>query len=235
MRISLSVAAAVVAMLGMLNVCPALAANPIRLTTHDQPPYGTYLPDKTFDGLAVRVVRCVLKRMNRAFVIEVYPWERAQRLAASGEADGFFPATIKPERLEWAEPSNVIADQKWVWSLPANSKFDPQSAEFKANAAVGAHFGSNRLKTLEAEGYRVVLRSQTDAALLKALAVGRADAILVGDLAIAEAMKEQNINPKDYKTVVAKDNPLHAYFGRKFLRSEPDFLNRFNAQIPACR
>jgi hypothetical protein len=35
--------------------------------------------------------------------------------------------------------------------------------------------------------------------------------------------------------VVAQDSPLHAYFGRKFLQSEPDFLKRFNAQIAACR
>jgi polar amino acid transport system substrate-binding protein len=213
----------------------AQALQPIRLATHEQAPYGSTLPDKTFDGVAVRVVSCVLKRMGRDMRIEVYPWERAQMLAERQEVDGFFPATLKPERLAWAEATAIIADQKWVWYLRAGSPLNPNAPDFKASAKVGAHFGSNRLKTLEAEQYQVVLRPQTDAALLKAFLAGRADAILGGDLAIAQAMKEQNVNPASFKTYVAQNNPLHAYFGRKFLQSEPDFVKRFNAQIGACR
>jgi polar amino acid transport system substrate-binding protein len=208
---------------------------PIQLATHDQAPYGSYLPDHSFNGIAVRVMSCVLKRMGRVFSIKVYPWERAQMLAEKGKVDGFFPATIKAERLQWAEASDVIADQKWVWYLPANSKFVPATAEFKTHAKVGAHFGSNRLKMLVQEHYQVVRTPQSDALLLKAFVAGHADAILGGNLAIADAMQQQGIKPDTYKTVIAKDNPLHAYFGHQFLQTEPDFLVHFNAQLPACR
>ena len=129
----------------------------------------------------------------------------------------------------------MIADQKWVWYLPAGSKLDPLSPEFKATARVDAHFGSNRLKMLEAEKFNVVLQPQTDALLLQAFLAGHADAILGGDQAIGEAMKNQNINPKAFKMVVAQDSPLHAYFGNKFLQTDPEFMDRFNAQVPACR
>lgn len=217
------------------SAAPAPAVPAVKIATHDQAPYGSYLADKSFDGVAVKVMSCVMKRMNRGFTIEVYPWERAQLLAERGEVDGFFPATIKPERLAWAEASEIIADQKWVWYLAADSKLDPFSAEFKTKAKVGAHFGSNRLKLLEADKYQVVLKPQTDAALLEAFVAGRADAILGGDLAIAEAMQDLKLNPKNFRMVVAKDSPLHAYFGRKFLQSDPDFMKRFNAQISACR
>lgn len=214
---------------------PAQAAESIRLATHDQAPYGTYMPDKRFDGIAVRAMECVLKKMGQRYSIEVFPWERAQVLAQRGEVQGFFPATIKAERLEWAEPSKVIADQKWVWYLPLNSKLDPLSNEFKSVAKVGAHFGSNRLKMLEAEKYNVVLRPQTDELLLLAFKLGRADAILGGDLAMAAAMKEHQIDPKSFRTVVAQDSPLHAYFGKQFLRTEPNFLQRFDSFLPECR
>ena len=100
---------------------------------------------------------------------------------------------------------------------------------------MGAHYGSNRLKMLEAENYNVVLKPQTDEALLAAFALGRADAILGGDLAIAAAMKEQKIDPLNYHAVVAQDSPLHAYFGRKFLQSDPGFVKLFDAQVDACR
>ena len=211
-------------------------ARPVRLATHDQAPYGTYMADKSFDGVAVRVVNCVFKRMNRPVHIEVFPWERAQKLAEQGGVDGFFPATLKPERLVWAGVSDVIADQKWVWYMLPASKLDPAAPDFKANAKVGAHFGSNRLKTLLEEGYQVVLQPPTDGQLIKGLMAGRTDAVLVGDLAVAEAMKEQNLKPADFRTVVAKDAPLHAYFGKKFLEGDdPAFLKKFNAQIAKCR
>ncbi len=225
----------------IMVACAVLAAShgnamdSVRLATHDQAPYGSYMADKSFDGVAVKVVRCAFKRMGQAVSIEVFPWERAQMLAERGEVAGFFPATIKPERLVWAEASKVIADQKWVWYLPADSKLDPLAPEFKVSARVGAHFGSNRLKLLEAGKYNVVLKPQTDEALLEAFVAGRADAILGGDLAIAAAMKEQQVNPKAYRQVVAQDSPLHAYFGKKFVAANPDFLKQFNAQIPFCR
>jgi polar amino acid transport system substrate-binding protein len=176
-----------------------------------------------------------MKKMGREFVIEVYPWERTQMMAQRGEVDGFFPATIKPERLVWAAASRAIADQKWIWYLPKESKLDPFSNEFKATAKVGAHFGSNRLKMLETDNYNVVLKPQTDEQLLIAFAKGRADAILGGDLSIAIAMKEQKIDPKMFRTVVAQDNPLHAYFGKKFLENEPGFMKLFDAKVDACR
>lgn len=208
----------------------------VRLATHDQAPYGTYLADKTFDGVAVRVMTCVFKRLDRELRVEVYPWERAQKLAEWGEVDGFFPATLKPERLVWAGATDVIADQKWVWYMLAGSTLDPTAQDFKAQAKVAAHFGSNRLKSLLEEGYQVVMQPPTDGHLLKALLANRADAVLVGDLAVAEAMKEQNLSPREFRTVLTKDAPLHAYFGKKFLASEgPGFMKRFNAQIPKCR
>ncbi|OYU46645.1 MAG: hypothetical protein CFE44_01050, partial [Burkholderiales bacterium PBB4] len=55
---------------------PAHAVESIRLATHDQAPYGTYMPDKRFDGIAVRTVECVLKKMGQRYTIEVFPWER---------------------------------------------------------------------------------------------------------------------------------------------------------------
>jgi polar amino acid transport system substrate-binding protein len=222
--------------LGLIMV-PALAwaIEPIRMATHVQPPYGTYQADGKFDGIAVRVLSCVLERMHRPLRIEVYPWERAQALAELGVVSGFFPATIKPERLKWAGATDVIADQKWVWFMPSASTLDPHAPAFKADARVGAHFGSNRLKMLEEERYHVVAKPQTDEVLLAMLELGRVDAILGGDLAIAEAMVKLNIPATKLRQVVERDMPLHAYFGQKFLAAEPGFLDKFNTHVDACR
>ena len=83
-------------------------------------------------------------------------------------------------------------------------------------------------------------RSSLSAALIVCLGLaifiaGRADAILAGDLAIAEAMTERRIDPSTFKMIVEKDNPLHAYFGRKFLQAKPEFMQQLNKLIPACQ
>ncbi len=216
----------------------AAAQPPVRLATHDQAPYGSYIgegPERRFDGIAVRVLTCAFKAMGRPLAIEVYPWERAQRMAEAGEVQGFFPATLRAERLVWAAASEQVAEQKWVWYWRTGTDWNPQRTDFRERAQVGAHLGSNRLKLLEQDGYQVVLKPATDAALLRAFLAGRADAILGGNLAIAEAMKQQQVDASRLQSAVAQDNPLFAYFGRAFLQQEPDFLGRFNAALPACR
>lgn len=211
------------------------ASEPVRLVTRDEEPYGSFKDDHTFDGVAVRVVDCAFRSMNRSYQLKVYPWERAQMIAEKGEADGLFPAAMTPDRLMWSEASEKIAAQRWIWVLPWDSKLDPNSDDFKINARVGAFFGSKRLKTLELGRYNVVLRPQSELQLLKAFMMGRADAILVGDMAFAEAMKTLNLNPNQFRTVFAQDRPMHVFFTKKFLQTEPDFLKQFNAQISGCQ
>ena len=48
-------------------------------------------------------------------------------------------------------------------------------------------------------------------------------------------MTEHGIDPKAFRTVVAQDSPLHAYFGKKFLLSDPGFLKRFDSFVVGCR
>lgn len=213
----------------------SVAGGTVNLATHDQPPYGTYLPDGTFDGIAYKVVRCALIKMGRPFNIEVFPWKRAQVIAETGNFDGFFPATLKPEREVWTQASVEIAEQQWVWYLKAGSKLDPKSPEFKATATVGAHMGSNRLDFLEKGGYQVVLRSYDEAMLFNAFVQGRADAVLVGNLSAAEIMKSQKLDPKQFKVVLEADKPLYAFFAKRFVKENPGFMEHFNAEVPKCR
>lgn len=105
-----------------------------------------------------------------------------------------------PRRCAWPPKTKRLTAPIWLTRpLPANSKLDPPSPEFKATAKVGAHFGSNRLKLLEEKQYNVVLKPQNDEQLLQAFMKGRADAILAGDLAVAAAMKTYNIDLTDFR------------------------------------
>ena len=54
-------------------------------------------------------------------------------------------------------------------------------------------------------------------------------------MANAAAMKTYNIDPKDFREVVAQDSPLHAYFSKRFVEANPDFVKRFDAKVAGCR
>ncbi|MYM22652.1 transporter substrate-binding domain-containing protein [Duganella sp. FT135W] len=216
-------------------VYAAPGAEVVRLGTQDRAPYGYFQADGSFNGLAVQIVSCTMKGMEQHYSLSVYPWERAQVMAKNDQLDGFFPASDRPDRVDWTQGSLPIADQQWVWYLRADSKLDPSSAEFKQQAKVGAHFGSARLKMLEREQYHIVLSSQTDKRLLRAFMAGRADAIIGSDLALRHAAQELKINLDEIKIVPVRSTPQRVFFSKVFLARHPGFLSRFNAQIPACR
>jgi polar amino acid transport system substrate-binding protein len=223
------------AITALLITLPLHAAEPLRLGTQERPPYAIVRPDGSFDGIAVRVVECALRKMEQPYTMQAMPWARVLALAERGEIDGFFPGTYLSERARWTTESAPIAAQRWVWYLRAGSTLDPLSAEFRQRATVGAHFGSIRLKMLEQENYKVVLSPQTDRALLQAFAAGRADAILGSDLALEEAVRELKLDPKAFRIVPLRNTPQHAFFNKQFLARHPGFMDQFNAHVPECR
>ena len=91
-----------------LSAGPAIAA-PVRLTTHDLPPYSFVDEQGKLAGVAVKRVECAMTRIQRAFTVTVYPWARAQKLVYAGDADGFFAASQSAERDALAQLSAEIA------------------------------------------------------------------------------------------------------------------------------
>jgi len=94
----------------------------INLTTHNLPPYGSFIKkeniqliaDNNFDGVAISVVRCAAKELNVELTVHVVPWTRAQSLVLHNKADGFFAAWKKDSRDKFAVSSAIIAEQKWT-------------------------------------------------------------------------------------------------------------------------
>ena len=220
----------------LLASAPAMAAEPaLRLTTHDLPPYGSYAgPDNRFDGIAVRVVDCALRRVGRSYELEVLPWARAQKTVQAGGADGFFAASQNAERDSYAEMSAIIAEQEWRWYLLAENPMDPKAPEFRQRATVGSFVGGNMLDWLKRNGYRVEASPANTDQLLSMLQNGRIDAVLANNLVMEELLKKRN-SQGQLRSVLQENKPLGVYFSKEFLAKSPGFLSAFNRQVPACR
>ncbi len=219
----------------LLSASLAWGEPTVRLTTHDLPPYGSYRgADHRFGGIAVDVVDCVMRKLDRAYRLQVVPWARAQKLVPRGEADGFLAASRNAERDRYATSSVLIAEQEWRWYLMASNPADPRSESFRRTATVGSFIGANMLDWLRENGYRVEAKPGTTEQLLVMLTKGRVDAILANHLVMAELAKKHSLESQ-LRSVLQENRPLGVYFSKVFLEKNPGFLARFDQQVPRCR
>ena len=62
----------------------------------------------------------------------------------------------------------------------------------------------------------------------------RFDAILANDQVMDGLVGSQKQSERVRK-VLLRNKPLGVYFSKAFLESEPDFLEKFDAEVPKCR
>lgn len=237
-----SIKIAILLLIGLSLNNAVYSQEKIILTTHNLYPYGSYdkgkevkkIADRTFSGAAVDVVRCTLLKMKVPFEIHVVPWNRAQMLVKSYNAQGFFAGSQKKSRDEFAVMSEIIADQKWVWYLLKANPHSPENSDFKKKATVAGFRGSNMLSWMKENGYNVKTTPIDTSSLLKLLLAKRVDAVMANNYVMEAIMKEQGVTDK-VKSYVNKNKPLGVYFSKKFVEKRPKFLKEFNRLVPGCR
>ncbi len=211
----------------------------LRLATQEMPPYQLVLNGK-LDGIAVKVVQCVLAKLRQPYMIAEFPWRRAQMLVEAGVYDGFFAASRTSQRDRFAVLSEPIADQSWRWYWPSASKLDPESEQFKANGTVGALAGSSMLNWLVDNNYRISTHATSSEQLFAQLLYGRTDAILSNEAMPRTWLRKNAVRPgmfneQTFTKVPAANLRLGVYFSREYLTRNPNFLPQFNRHIASCR
>lgn len=211
-----------------------LAMAPVRLTTHELPPYSFTTETGMQDGVAVKRVKCAFERIQVPVAVEFLPWARAQLHAKEGLVDGFFAASQSTERDSWAIMSAVIAPQQWRWYLHRDSALDPKSSGFREQARVASFVGANMLNWLRDNGYKVDANPFTNKQLLDMLLSRRLDAILANHLVMENLLAENRASDR-VRSVIEQDKPLGIYFAKPFLaKAGSNFLPRLNRAIEDC-
>lgn len=215
---------------------PAQAREPtmVTLATHDLCPYGCYDEYGAFDGYAVQVLRYAFEQMDIPLSIVVVPWERAQQMARTGRADGFFAASRNMRRDSEGTMSAVIADQKWNWYLLRDNTWDPRQEDFKHNAKVAGFLGANMLTWLEDNGYNVEATPPTTKHLVDMLLAKRFDAMLANNLVMREIIAKRGLRDK-LRIVTLREKPLGVYFSNRFMERYPLFIDEFNGHVREYR
>jgi ABC-type amino acid transport substrate-binding protein len=190
------------------------------------------------DGLAVRAVACIMSRINQPFIIEKKPWKRVQFETQNHKLDGFFAASKNDERDGYAIQSDVFLPQvRYLYILKKKHSEDIEtySLEYiENNFQIGARAGSNALHAVQKKGFNVGLIAQNENQLLHALELGRVNAIIENSLVFEDLLKNTKRNTDDYHKVIFGKKSMGVYFSRNFLAKNPDFLAKFNQNIPPC-
>lgn len=204
----------------------------VHLMTMVYPPY-TEIIDGKITGTSVENIRCAFAALPEEVEIYARPLNRAKLLTKQGKADGFFSASHKKSRDIYAIHSGAIETQNWTWFQLKDSSLDPTTPEFKEKAITTSFLGSNMHSWLGKNGYKVTANPPTNSdQLLSMLMRKRIDAFLMNEQAMDHAM-----TPKQRamtKRQVIHSHNLGIYFGKKFLRRNPGFLERFNSALAVC-
>ena len=196
----------------------AFSQEKVLLTTHSQPPLSYINENGIIDGIAVKPIVYALKKMGRDYEFRILPWARAQAMAKSGEADGFFAGSKNRERDESAIASAPITKQVWNWYLLKDNEYVPKSSIFKKKAKVGGYIGSNMLKWLEDNNYNIAGKPIDPDQLFFMLDAKRFDACLANSYNYENFLKNNKQYKGKFKFSTEQSNLLYVYFSKKFIK-----------------
>ena len=97
----------ILALLGSLFYSQAFAEDVLKLAILDFPPY-EFKANNGIDGISVKIVKEVFKKMNQTISIKLLPWSRALLYLENGKIDGLFEILKKSEREKFADYSKVV-------------------------------------------------------------------------------------------------------------------------------
>jgi len=188
------------------------------------------------DGIAVRAFSCIMARLNQPYIIRKMPWKRVQYETKQGKLDGFFSASQNSERDSYATLSKVFLPQKrsFYFLKEHNPKISTDVSQWNKELFFGARAGSNALKSLLKNGFKMTIQPQTEYQLLKLLDMKRVDAVLENNLVFESLLKRENRLLTDFHKVLLEEKNMGAYFSHSYLQKHPTFMAKFNDNVEVC-
>jgi polar amino acid transport system substrate-binding protein len=172
-------------LVGILFATQAIGGEVLKLAILDFPPY-EFKDSDNIEGISVRIVREVFRRMNQPISIELYPWPRALMYLKQGKIDGLFEVLKNAEREEFADYSQVVLmyESASLFVLKDSSiAFDGDLSKLKGftfGKRHGFSYGQKFDQAIKKEVISTITEEVEMENLLRMLNAGRID-ILIGD------------------------------------------------------
>lgn len=184
-------------------------------------------------------IDCAFKKLGLIYVVHEVPWKRAQIGTQKGHFDGFFMATENKSRNTYAVFSQPFMKIEWFYAMHKDSEITPDDKEFK-DLLFAANLGSARYSWLLTQYKNKVFSREPIGVTVPMIAYKmldrkNIDVVLANSFNMKDALNKLSFEPTRFKSFVAREKPMAAYFGKHLLEKEPDFMRRFNDAIKACK
>lgn len=202
--------------LAMLGALSAAATPVLMVMTDERQPLAWQ--DKTGTrGISYDLVAATMKELGIEPDIRFVTFNRGLILTQTQPNQVFFSVTRSPERdatLKWAGP--LVQNDIYVYKRKDSPFIILNLHDLRRLQSIGVPKGMSQDIYLTEQGLSNVMRSDTIANAIRALASKRVDAVAVGRLTFFGTVKELELDAAMFKETPVKlyDNPLYIAFSR---------------------
>ncbi|MEJ2284193.1 MAG: transporter substrate-binding domain-containing protein [Desulfobacterales bacterium] len=173
----------------------------IKIFTEDSPP-ANYLKNGRLKGLAVEIVREILRRVKLPDRIQVVPWARGYTLALTEPNVALFSTTRLPQReklFKWVGP---LYSQTWGFYARTDSPITISSLDqARAVGRIGTYYKDAKEQYLLANGFRNLVSTNRNLSNIRHLMDGSIDLWVSSDFNMPYLARQAGINPERLKLI----------------------------------
>lgn len=181
----------------------AATAATLRIYTENSPP-ANYMEDGRLQGLAVEIVREILRRLNLPDTIEVVPWARGYTLALNQPNVALFSTTRLTQReklFKWVGP---IYAQTWGFYGKRGSGIRIDSLQEAKNIArIGTYHKDAKEQYLQSKGFHNIVSANRNLSNIRHLLEGSIDLWVSSDFNMPYIAQQAGVDPGQLELVLA--------------------------------
>lgn len=201
-----------------------LIADELKFITHELKPFAWKDSKGDYHGIVYELCKETIKRMGyNSDNIEVYPFIRALKTVQEEDNYVLFPVARTLERettLKWVGPA--ISNNVYFYKLKQNKTELKTLSDLKNLKYIGVGRGNASEALLIKEGFKNLHDVTNEMNAVKMLALGRVEAVPVGEMVVNEMMEQANVDKNKIQKTDIKltDSILYIAFSKNIPDSE---------------
>jgi polar amino acid transport system substrate-binding protein len=195
---------ALVLMLLIVGQRSAAVAGELRIVTHDLPPF-TIGSTPALTGVAVDLVRAIMRRTGDTGAIQMEPFPRLMHDLQSGPETVGFVVARTPERdplMQWVGP--ILVNSVYFYKKAGSSLQVQTLDDVRHLAGIGVTRGDADHMFLTEHGFTNLDVSESQSADLRKVALGRVEVTPVSQLVFPSLIEAAGLHASDFERTPVK-------------------------------
>jgi len=203
------------------------------VTVEDNYPYN-FKKDGELQGLGFDVINTLAQRAGFKLSIEILPWTRALKTAATEPSVLIFSLARMPDRENlyyWFGP--MVVREIWLYKLSSRTDITISSLEDIKRYQVGDTASNATLLVMKNLGIKADT-APSDLSSCRKFKIGRVDLVPIDPMGISAFMTGCGLAPEQAEKVIllARNMGLYIGIGKN---TPPEIVNRLNVEFEAMR